>query len=83
MECVDYEPTVTLFIAQVLLTSSAQLENQEAEVSYLPNSLKYGVCITKSKGTVTVDWPSLSNHNKKTVSQGTWGKLTLHSSICP
>lgn len=63
MECVDYEPTITLFTVQVLLTCSAQLESQEAKVSYLPNSLKYGVCITKSKGTVTVDWPSLSNHN--------------------
>ena len=63
MDCVDYEPTITLFIVQVLLTSSAWLENQEAKVSYLPNSLKYEVCITKSKGTVTVDWPFLSSHN--------------------
>ena len=63
MDCVDYEPTITLFIVQVLLTSSAWLENQEAKVSYLPNSLKSEVCITTSKGTVTVDWTFLSSHN--------------------
>lgn len=40
MECVDYEPTITFFTVQVLLTSRAQLESQEAKVSYLPTSRK-------------------------------------------
>lgn len=40
MEYGDYEPTITLFTVQLLLTSRAELKSQEAKVSYLPTLLK-------------------------------------------